>query len=134
MVAVEDPHPVPGQPGGAARRQRVDDRPGLPRRIPDQRRGQPEFHAVELVVDGLIGNRQRVAALAAGGVDRRLDAQDHRLHQLDDRGEQQGAVVLLLRGPLEQFVKPLGPEEVLQHRAGHDADRAAVDERLKSLR
>ena len=87
VVAIEEAHAVTGQPGGAARGQGVDDRRGLLGGVLHQGGRQAQFHAVELVVDGLVGDPQRMAALAIGGVDGRLGAQDDRLHQLDEAGE-----------------------------------------------
>ena len=86
----------------------------------DQGGGDTQLQAVELVVDGLVGDGDVADAVAVGGQDRGLLAQDDGGHQLDELGEQQFAGVLLLGGAPEEVVEATGGEQALQGGAGHD--------------
>jgi hypothetical protein len=132
MIAIEDANVITRQPRRTPRRQSIDNRLGLQCRMFHQSRRQAEFHAIKLVVNGLVRNLERVASLSIRRIDRGLDAQDHTVHQFDERREQQRALVLSLCCPLEQLVEPFGLEELSQNRMGHDANRASFDERLKN--
>src|SRR5260370_8312303 len=107
MIAVEDTHLLTRQPRIAARSQGVDHRLGLLCRILDQRCREPEFHAIELIVHGLIGNLECLASFPIRSIDRWLNPQDPGMHQLDSRTKPQPPFILLLSCPLAPSLKTL---------------------------
>ena len=94
---------------------------------------RPGSSAFELVVDGPERDAEGLGLGPVGGVDGGLDLGDDRAHQVHDRGEQQGAGVLPLCGPLEEGVDRLGGEGVLQGGTGHDGDGALPGESLEDV-
>ncbi|MGL4462833.1 MAG: hypothetical protein ACRC1K_11845, partial [Planctomycetia bacterium] len=58
---------------------------------------------------------------------------DHRVHQFDDGGEKQRALMLPPGGAVEQGVEPIGLKEVFDDRPRHDADGTLLDESIESL-
>src|SRR4051812_17320160 len=129
--AVEDADPVAGQPGRPAGVQGVDDRGQTGGGVADQGRRDARLHAVELVVDRLIGDGDLADALAVSGADRRLLPQDDRGHQLDELRAEELPGVLLPGGVTEQFVEAFAGEEALQGGTSHHTERGVLDEGLE---
>jgi hypothetical protein len=100
----------------------------------DQGGGDAQFHAIELVVDGLVGDGDAADALAVGGQDGGLLWQDDSGHQLDQLREEQLPGVLLLGRGTEQLVQTLGGEQALQAGTGHDTEGGVLYEGLEGGR
>jgi hypothetical protein len=75
--------------------------------VADQGRRDAQLHAVELVVDGLVGDGDAADAVAVRGIDRRLLAEDHGGHQLDELREEELSGGLVLGGSPEEFIEAL---------------------------
>jgi hypothetical protein len=131
MVAIEEACTETGQPRGPPGSQFVDDAGRFLGTVGNQGGGDGQFHRLELVVDGLVGNRERFLALSVGREDRGFDTQNHRDHHFDQSRKEQFAGILFGGGPREEFVELLGIKKVLQRGTSQDTDRTCFDERLK---
>jgi hypothetical protein len=84
MIAVEELDAVAGQQRGQRSPQGADDGRNTLGGVTDQRGRDGEFDVLELVVDGLIADRELVFEFAVGGMDRRLLAEDDTRHQVHE--------------------------------------------------
>src|SRR5512142_294992 len=133
VVPVEDLGAVARHRLGQGGVELVHQRLEPPGRLGDEAATDPRFNPLELLVDG----RQRRGDLAergeVGGADRGLDAADDGTHQLDDRGEEEFAGVLVGSGALKEAIEFLGVECTIQEGAEHDGDGGLLEEALESL-
>ena len=87
--------------------------------MPDQLGREARLDAVELVVDGLVADRQVGGPPLVGGVDARLGLEGDREHQLGDLREEEVLLVLPLGRVAEELVEPgpagTGAEDGVSH-------------------
>jgi hypothetical protein len=132
VVAVEDLDRVTRQPGGPPSAHGRDDRSECPCGVPDQFRRDARLGAVDLVVDGPERDADGLGVGLEGGVDGGPDIADDRRHEVHDGGEEQGAGVLPVGGPLEEGVDGPGVQGVFQGGPGHDGDGALLCEPVEN--
>nr|MBK7066769.1 hypothetical protein [Deltaproteobacteria bacterium] len=123
VSTVDDLEAIAGKDGRASAACRLDQRAGLAGGVLDERGRDGRLGGVELVVEGRAGDRERCAEGEDPGVDRGHRSRDDRHHDVDDRREVQGLVVLRLPRHLEDGVDLGGCEGVLQAQADREGDR-----------
>ena len=133
MIAVEDLDAITGQQRWQRAAGRRDDRL---QRFAVVRTNAAEMFGldvVELVVDRLERDADRLGAGVIGRVHRGPHAGDDQTHQVDDRGEQERARVLPFGDVLEEFVHRPRREGVLQKAPDHDREGAVLGKPFKDL-
>ncbi len=76
--------------------------------------GDGQFHALEFVVDGGVGNGDGVDECLVSGINGGFAAQDDLSHEFDSGGEEEITRVLALRGLVEESVEGLGVEDAFE--------------------
>jgi hypothetical protein len=126
-VAVEDSRGVAGDrlgqqsPGGS------DQLAAAPRRLTDHFRGDGQFHAIELAVEGRERSDQPELAIAERRAGRGMMTADDIEHDEDEVFEGELAGVLALGGLLEELVEGCALDDPIQGDASHDGDRRVAD-------
>jgi hypothetical protein len=90
--------------------------------VADQSGRDAGLQPLQLGVDGLEGDRQRLGPCLVGGVEGGSDAADDGAHHFHQGGEEQFLGVLFVGGGGEELVERLGCEAVFEGGAEHDAD------------
>src|SRR5438067_1999004 len=134
VVAVQDLYTVSGDRRRQFGPQFRDDSGEASRRIAHEGRGEGEFGALELAVDGDEGGADLALGLGVGRVDRGIDLADDQGHQIDQAGE--GNLVLVLGGGmfLEEVVEGSSVEGIDNAGMGHDRNRGLLDKALQQGR
>jgi len=125
-IAVEDLDPVRTQHGIRGAPHLFDQLLRLGAAPAHQLRRCGRLQPVELVINRLHRNLQRLLCPVIGGQDRGLTAADHLHHQAEQRGEQQPAGILSLGNCLEPGIQLLKVKTALQHCPSHRWDRKAL--------
>jgi hypothetical protein len=129
VVAINDASAIAWQPRRTSRFQFVNHRLGTLGRITHDRRRDAQFHALEFVVNRVVGDRQKMLLFPVCGEHRWLSTQNNRLHQIDDRREQQVSLILLNGSPSKQVIEVIVVEKTMHNGSRHDTDGALFNKR-----
>jgi hypothetical protein len=124
---------IAGQEWRGAAAHGGDDRRQAVGRQAHQRRPRGGLDAFELAIKGRERDADGDGLLLVSRVDGGPDPTDDEAHETDDRGEEELARILALRGLLEELIDEAGAEGVLHGGLGHDGDIVALSEAVEDL-